>query len=66
MEDVDTGVLEEPRRKLRETKEVMGGGGAILLGVAVASFGRRCCLVWASLLPLLGVAGFFLYVVLLL
>jgi hypothetical protein len=34
MEDVDTGVLEEPRRKLRETKEVMGGGGAMMLVTA--------------------------------
>jgi hypothetical protein len=34
MEDVDTGVLEEPRRKLRETKEVMGGGGAMMIVTA--------------------------------
>ena len=41
MEDVDTGVLEEPRRKLRETKEVMGGGGAMMIVTAeVLNCGR--------------------------
>ncbi len=29
--EVNTVVLEEPRRKLRETKEVMGGGGGAMM-----------------------------------